>query len=72
MTCFQTDDKRFADWHYRKDPTHVVFYRETTFRTIARQRGWTCQIPVKDVVPDEETGYGRRNLAAAAPSLEHK
>lgn len=24
MTCFQTDDALFADWHYRKDPTHVV------------------------------------------------
>ncbi|HUF45131.1 MAG TPA: class I SAM-dependent methyltransferase, partial [Aestuariivirgaceae bacterium] len=33
MTCFQTDDGRFADWHYRKDPTHVVFYREATMRT---------------------------------------
>jgi SAM-dependent methyltransferase len=50
MTCFQTDDARFANWHYRKDPTHVVFYRETTFRIIAAQRGWTCEIPVKDVV----------------------
>ena len=50
MTCFQTDDDRFAAWHYRKDPTHVVFYRAETFAVIARQRGWTCEIPVKDVV----------------------
>ena len=50
MTCFQTDDARFADWHYRKDPTHVVFYREATFHTIAAQRGWTCEVPVKDVI----------------------
>jgi len=49
MTCFQTDDARFADWHYRRDPTHVVFYREATLRRIAEQRGWTCDIPVKDV-----------------------
>ncbi len=49
MTCFQTDDDRFAAWHYRKDPTHVVFYREATFRKIAAQRGWSCEIPVKDV-----------------------
>lgn len=49
MTCFQTDDARFAGWHYRKDPTHVVFYREATLRAIATQRGWTCEIPVKDV-----------------------
>ena len=50
MTCFQTDDARFADWHYRKDPTHVVFYRQATFQVIASARGWHCEFPVKDVV----------------------
>ena len=50
MTCFQTDDERFAGWHYRMDPTHVVFYREATFAVIARQRGWSCECPAKDVV----------------------
>lgn len=49
MTCFQTDDARFAGWHYRKDPTHVVFYREETLRFIARRHGFTCVIPCKDV-----------------------
>ncbi len=49
MTCFQTDDARFADWHYRRDPTHVVFYRDATLRHIARRRGFDCEIPVKDV-----------------------
>ncbi len=49
MTCFQTEDARFGDWHYRKDPTHVVFYREATLRTIAAAHGWRCEIPVKDV-----------------------
>jgi SAM-dependent methyltransferase len=49
MTCFQTDDARFADWHYRKDPTHVVFYREATLRTLAARRGWECEIPAKNV-----------------------
>lgn len=49
MTCFQTDDARFAGWHYRKDPTHVIFYREATLRLVAAQRGWTCEIPAKDV-----------------------
>ena len=49
MTCFQTEGKCFADWHYRKDPTHVVFYREATLRMIAAQRGWQCDVPVKDV-----------------------
>ena len=49
MTSFQTEDADFADWHYRKDPTHVVFYREATFQMIAAQRSWHCEIPVKDV-----------------------
>jgi SAM-dependent methyltransferase len=50
MTCFQTEDARFADWYYRRDPTHVVFYREATFRHLAMQRGWGCEVPAKDVV----------------------
>jgi hypothetical protein len=49
MTCFQTNDAPFATWHYRKDPTHVVFYREETLRILAARRGWTCGVPVKDV-----------------------
>lgn len=49
MTCFQTIDERFANWQYRKDKTHVVFYREATLRHLAEQRGWHCEIPVKNV-----------------------
>ena len=49
MTCFQTDDARFQGWHYRKDPTHVVFYREETLRYLAASRGWLIDVPVKDV-----------------------
>jgi SAM-dependent methyltransferase len=49
MTCFLTDDVHFASWRYRRDPTHVVFYREATLAHIARRFGWTCEIPVKDV-----------------------
>lgn len=48
-TCFQTDDARFAGWHYRKDPTHVVFYRAVTLEHVAATRGWSCRIPRKDV-----------------------
>lgn len=49
MTCFQTDDTLFSDWHYRREPTHVVFYRDATLRRIARTFGWSCEIPAKDV-----------------------
>ena len=49
MTCFATDDAKFANWHYRKDPTHVVFYREKTLQHIAASRGMSFCSPVKDV-----------------------
>ena len=49
MTCFLSDDVHFASWHYRRDPTHAIFYREATMAHIARRFGWTCEIPVKDV-----------------------
>lgn len=45
----RTEDRLFADWHYRRDPTHVVFYREVTLRDIARRLGWACEIPREDV-----------------------
>ena len=49
MTCFQTDDARFARWHYRMDPTHVVFYRRETLAWVAAARGWHFESPRKDV-----------------------
>lgn len=50
MTNFQTDDNRFADWHYRRDPTHVTFYKQETFDFIAAEFGLACEIPCKNVV----------------------
>lgn len=49
MTRFQTEDAAFAGWHYRRDPTHVTFYRAATFRRIAEQRGWRCSFPADNV-----------------------
>ncbi|MDI9246047.1 class I SAM-dependent methyltransferase [Marinobacter sp. CHS3-4] len=49
MTCFQTEDSRFANWHYRRDPTHVVFYRQSTLQWLADQYRWTLEVPAKDV-----------------------
>ncbi|MCR9175395.1 MAG: class I SAM-dependent methyltransferase [Alphaproteobacteria bacterium] len=45
MTRFQDDDSRFPTWHYRRDPTHVVFYRPETLYWIADAFGWSCEIP---------------------------
>jgi hypothetical protein len=50
QTCFQTDDAAFARWNYRRDPTHVVFYRERSFEVIARRHGLECQFPGRNVV----------------------
>lgn len=43
MTRFQTEDARFARWHYRRDPTHVVFYRPETFERIGARHGWSVE-----------------------------
>jgi hypothetical protein len=50
MTCFSTSDKAFEHWHYRRDPTHVVFYKERTFQVISDQNNWQFEVPTKDVV----------------------
>lgn len=50
MTSFQTDDAVFERWHYRRDPTHVVFYRRETFEVLAADKGWSFECPMKDVV----------------------
>ena len=60
MTCFQTDDDKFAQWFDRRDPTHVVFYRDATLRYIARQFGWTCEIPTANVALMQKTGGRNR------------
>ena len=62
MTLFQTDDAKFAGWRYRRDPTHVVFYRETTLRHIAATRGWSCDIPDKDIALMQLPAPASRNL----------
>ena len=39
MTNLQDDDAAFAHWYYRRDPTHVAFYREETLAYIAHHHG---------------------------------
>ncbi len=58
MTRFQTDDDRFANWHYRRDPTHVVFYRPETFEWLGRRFGWevSCVPPQVVIVAKGTTG----------------
>jgi SAM-dependent methyltransferase len=49
MTRLLTDEVDFANWHYRRDLTHVVFYRAATFRAIAARFGWRCELLAPDV-----------------------
>lgn len=60
MTQFQSDDARFANWNYRRDPTHVVFYREETLRWIASHHGWDCVFPRQNVALMRKGGETRR------------
>ena len=39
MTNLQDDDSAFANWYYRRDPTHVAFYREETLAFIGKEFG---------------------------------
>jgi SAM-dependent methyltransferase len=66
MTSFLNDDERFADWYYRRDPTHVVFYREETFRYLATRFAWQCEFPVPNVVLMRK---GPRNDPGESPFL---
>jgi SAM-dependent methyltransferase len=40
MTSLLHDGIDFQKWHYRRDPTHVCFYRQQTFHWLEQQHGW--------------------------------
>nr|WP_284047587.1 class I SAM-dependent methyltransferase [Guyparkeria hydrothermalis] len=40
QTGFVPERAAFDDWHYRRDPTHVILFRAETFRWLAADRGW--------------------------------
>ncbi len=71
MTCFQTEDARFADWHYRRDPTHVVFYRVETFDWLGRHHGWKTDFPVPNLAVFEKprAGTGSRSGVSGTAAL---
>jgi 2-polyprenyl-3-methyl-5-hydroxy-6-metoxy-1,4-benzoquinol methylase len=49
MTGVLEDDAAFAGWWYRKDFTHVAFFRNETLEWIARRFGWRLERPSRDV-----------------------
>ena len=56
MTNFQTEDIQFKNWHYRRDPTHVIFYRQETFKVIGKRWNWEPYFPSKNVVLFQKNG----------------
>ncbi|MEX1113366.1 MAG: class I SAM-dependent methyltransferase [Patescibacteria group bacterium] len=49
MTMFHPGEDAFADWWYRRDPTHVCFYDEATMRWIGERHGWKTEFPRPNV-----------------------
>lgn len=45
MTLMLVDDAVFAAWWYRRDPTHVSFYRPETMAWIGARFGWQLDLP---------------------------
>lgn len=50
MTRFHGHEAPFEDWWYRRDPTHVCFYREETMQWIGARHAWSVDFPVPNVV----------------------
>ena len=50
MTTFLPRDDLFENWYYRRDPTHVVFYKKQTFQHIGFQRNWQVFFPSENIV----------------------
>ena len=50
MTSFLLNDNLFENWYYRRDPTHVVFYKRKTFEHIGFQQNWKVYFPTDNVV----------------------
>ncbi|MFV8783081.1 class I SAM-dependent methyltransferase [Microbulbifer sp. SA54] len=50
MTKLVISRERFANWHYIRDPTHIIFFSETTFRWLAAAFGAGLEFAAPDVV----------------------
>jgi SAM-dependent methyltransferase len=50
MTQMRAQWDGFFEWHYPRDPTHVIFYSPRTMRWIANEYGWTPTFLPENVV----------------------
>ena len=49
MTSWLMTDDMFTHWHYRRDPTHVCFYKPATFQWLAQRYGLTLTLPAPNI-----------------------
>ncbi len=50
MTKRVLDVQRFANWHYKNDPTHVSFFSVETFSWLAKTHNLNVIFPANDIV----------------------
>ncbi len=50
LTGIWWEEMIFADWYYQRDPTHVIFFHQNTFRWIANHFGWKLFFEGRNVV----------------------
>ena len=55
MTKRVIDREAFSRWHYKNDPTHVLFFSIETFRWLADHWGARLSVHADDVVLFEKT-----------------
>ena len=50
MTKLVISRERFANWHYIRDPTHIIFFSAKTFEWLAQQFKAELEFPAADVI----------------------
>ena len=55
MTQFAPNQEAFAEWYYKRDPTHVCFFSRTTFEWLATQWSAALTCEENDVMLLEKT-----------------
>lgn len=58
MTKLVLSRERFANWHYIRDPTHIIFFSVPTFEWLARKLGAVLEFPASDVIFLRKRGPG--------------
>ncbi|WP_445428306.1 class I SAM-dependent methyltransferase [Alishewanella sp. HL-SH05] len=53
--CYPTAEA-FSNWYYRRDPTHITFFSQATFRWLAAQYQLKVAFPANDVVIFSKAG----------------